>query len=553
MVDTDTHTDALGASPAGPNIMRTDSRRLAGVHGPLGDLNMAELRHPTEPSRFALALVALALAVAVAVFVLVSLGQATILIIAFVSIIAAVFVIWIGIQVWRIRLLGDAVLVSPHTLPKLQEVLDTVRARLGYTRRVDVFVVDKISNVLSGDDAPISLTSFFGMHVLVAQGDALGDLDSQADREQLLFTLATYVGALKARYAQWWSPLFTAFQMTGLTVFVWPFVFPYYRATVYSGDRIAYACCGDLDVSLQAVYGALVGKEIAPHLHADGLIDQALSVRRRKLLRFAQLLRPTPHATNRYLDLLAFVRHRTPDAFEAHRSALGTAGHQAEPVLAALGGRRSHQFAAAVGVALAALVLLAGLLTGLTARNSPIARALADAYGGATSKETATEATEAPSAPPAESSPTPTETTSASSYTAKLLALVPVDIKNTCTTDASAATVATRAAVTCSPTGGAPASLWLYAYTTSSDMTAAFEQYVGDLPTGSCSTDEGRQGTWSYASVSQGPMACYISQTDGTKIVWGSNDKAVLAVVYDAKWAPSELYTWWVNNAPNLQ
>jgi hypothetical protein len=241
------------------------------------DLDMAALRHPTETSRFALALVALAVAVAVALFVLLSLGRITILASAFLIIALLVFVTWILVQFWRIRLLGDGVLVSGQTLPEVQEIVDIVRSRLDYNRRVDVFVVDKISQVLSGDDAPITLASFFGVHVLVVEGDALGDLTSDADRRRLQFTLATYIGALKVRYAQWWSPLFTAFQMTGLTVFVLPFVYPYYRATVYSGDRIAYACCGDLDVSLQAVYRVLVGKEIAPHLRADGLVGQALS------------------------------------------------------------------------------------------------------------------------------------------------------------------------------------------------------------------------------------------------------------------------------------
>jgi hypothetical protein len=153
-----------------------------------------------------LALVAVALPVAVAVFVLLSLGEATYLMILFASIAAAVLLIWVGIQVWRIRLLGDAVLVSMDTLPEVQQIVDTVRTRLGYTRRVDVFVVDKISNVLSADAAPITLTSFFGVHVLVAEGDALGDLADETEREQLLFTLATYVGALKARYAQWGPP-----------------------------------------------------------------------------------------------------------------------------------------------------------------------------------------------------------------------------------------------------------------------------------------------------------------------------------------------------------
>lgn len=525
----------------------TDSRRLRGVRGPLGDLQMAELRHPTEPSRFALALVAVALAVAVAVFVLLSLGEATLLMILFASIAAGVLLVWVGIQVWRIRLLGDAVLVSMDTLPEVQQIVDTVRTRLGYTRRVDLFVVDKISNALSPDDAPITLTSFFGVHVLVAEGDALGDLADETEREQLLFTLATYVGALKARYAQWWSPLFAAFRMTGLTVFVFPFVYPYYRATVYSGDRIAYACCGDLDVSLHAVYRALVGKEIASHLRADGLTGQALSARHRKLLRFAQLLRPTPHATNRYLNLLAFVRYRTPEEFEAHRSVLGAAGQQAEPLLAALSRRRPHRSAPAIGVALAALLLLGGVLTGLTVRNSSIAQAVADAYHARTQQPSATETTD-PSfgSSPTASSPS-TEASSTNPYMTELLALVPTNIQGSCM-DTSTLATGTFAALTCQPTGDdAPDALSLFAFKSSAAMTAAFKDYVGGLTTGSCATAEDVQGTWS-----RGPMACYVSQDNNKTIVWGSNYSDILALIYDAHWTSPKLYAWWVNNI-NLQ
>jgi hypothetical protein len=342
---------------------------------------MADLRHPTEPSRFALALVASSVPVAVALFVMVSLGQATQLIAIIAGIIAGLLLIWIGIQIWRIRLLGDAVLASAETLPEVQEVLDVVRARLQFTRRVDLFVVDKISRVLSADAAPITLTTFFGVHVLVAEGDALGDLSDERERRQLMFTLATYVGALKARYAQWASPLFTAFHMSGLAGTVWPFIYPWYRATVYSGDRIAYACCVDLDVSLQAVYRSLVGRDVARHVRAEGFTGQALVARRRLLLRFAQLLRPTPHATSRYLELLACVRQSNPEAFDVHRPALRGIGPQVEPVLARLAAKRSHPSVLALGICVAIAVLAGGLAMGIQARDSSIARAIAEAAG----------------------------------------------------------------------------------------------------------------------------------------------------------------------------
>ena len=178
--------------------------------------------------------------------------------------------------------------------------------------------------------------------------------------------------------------------MTGLAWTVAPFVFPYYRATVYSGDRIAYACCGDLDVSLQSVYRFLVGKDVAEHIRAEGLTGQALVVRRRILLRFAQLLRPTPHATNRYLNLLAYVRQQTPQEFFAHRPPI--AGAEAEPALRSIGAKRANPGVVPVGVCLAVAFVAGGVALGLVARNSPVAQQLAAAFGG-------------------EAAPTPTPTT----------------------------------------------------------------------------------------------------------------------------------------------
>ena len=285
------------------------------VRGPLGELTIAELRHPTETSRFALALTAMALTLAVGLVIMLSGGGPADVLQIIATIVVLFLALWLFVQLLRIRLVGDAVLVSRETLPDVQEVVELVRKRLAYTRRVDVFVVDKTSRVLSSDAGPVALTSFFGVHVLLVEGDAVGDLSDRKEHDHLLFTLATFVGALKARYAQWWSPLFTAFGTTGLTRFVWPFVLPYYRATVYSGDRIAYACCGDLDVSVQAVFRSLVGNQVAPHVRAEGFTGQALRARRQRVLRLAQLLRPAPHATNRYLELLAFMSRRTPEAF----------------------------------------------------------------------------------------------------------------------------------------------------------------------------------------------------------------------------------------------
>ena len=157
-------------------------------------------------------------------------------------------------------------------------------------------------------------------------------------------------------------------QISGLAKLLFPFVFPWYRATVYTGDRIAYSCCGDLDVSLEAVYRALVGKEVAPHLRPGGLVAQALTVRRKVVLRLAQLLRPSPHATSRYLELLSFVAASEPDAYGGFRTALGAGPSDVDNVISALQRRPRFVAAAPIAVVLAALMLAGSAVAGVEAQ-----------------------------------------------------------------------------------------------------------------------------------------------------------------------------------------
>lgn len=93
----------------------------------------------------------------------------------------------------------------------------------------------------------------------------------------------------------------------------------------------------------------------------------------------------------------------------------------------------------------------------------------------------------------------------------------------------------------------------IYSYSSSAAMTVAFSAYAGALPTGSCSSGDARQGTWSSAGTTQGPLACYTSQAGDTTIIWGSDQEAVLAIAQDANWPLTQMYTWWLNDAPNLQ
>ena len=258
-------------------------------------LDVSRLRHPYEASRFALAMLGSAVVASLVVFVVLSVVTLEGVLLWALGAVGFVLVLWLALQLWRVRLLADGVKVDPRTMPALAQVVQDVRERLMYTRRVDVFVVDRLARLIPGEIRTTSLTSFFGVRVVLLEGGVVGDLEDDEARRRLTFVLATHIGALKARHAQWTTLLLLPpLDALKLNIIVWPLVTPWLRATVYTGDRIAYVCCGDLSISAQAAYRALVGGEAVTQLQRPGLIEQALAVRRSRILRLAQLLRGTP-------------------------------------------------------------------------------------------------------------------------------------------------------------------------------------------------------------------------------------------------------------------
>lgn len=146
-----------------------------------GRVDVPLLRHPTEPQRLALAVISVVSGIGVAIALTVVVGWVHVLIFGL-GLGLLLGLLWISLQLLRIRILGDAVRVGPETLPAMQSAIDVVRQRLNYHKRVDIFVVPKLS-------PSVQLTSFFGVRVLLVEGGAVADITSPPNRPQLLFLL----------------------------------------------------------------------------------------------------------------------------------------------------------------------------------------------------------------------------------------------------------------------------------------------------------------------------------------------------------------------------
>jgi len=272
------------------------------------------LLHPTERSRLALALTAIFVAGAGFAALLVAAGGLTAVAVRVAILVITLASIWLGVQIHRAHMLGQSVRVTRRSLPEVQDVLDQVRDQLDYHRPIDVYVAAKLKQ-------PAMVQSYLGTKMILIEGSLIGDLLTPERRSELTFLLARYVGAFKARHTRFdlLTILISAVhQLRALNLFL----NPYYRATSYSGDQIALACCGDLGIGLTATERLLSGREVAPTVAAPGVIDQAKAVTHRIVPRIAQLFTTEPHLTNRYLNLLFYAKAYQPGAWGAFLTAL---------------------------------------------------------------------------------------------------------------------------------------------------------------------------------------------------------------------------------------
>src|SRR5262245_62103921 len=142
-------------------------------------IDVRALRYPTEPSRFVLAAACTLSGLAVVAVWLVQLDLPK-LFAAVIGLALGMALLWLAFQIARVRILGDAVLVTSQTFPDFQRAIDEVRGRVGYHRRVDIFVVPKLTT-------PAQLTSYFGVRVLLVEGSAVADITTPAKPPELVF------------------------------------------------------------------------------------------------------------------------------------------------------------------------------------------------------------------------------------------------------------------------------------------------------------------------------------------------------------------------------
>ena len=509
-------------------------------------LDVRGFRHPSEPSRFALAASASILLVGLSLVVLLRSGGVRALAVFGAGLLLTLGPVWWAVQVHRARLLGAAARVTPETFPVLSAAACEVKQQVGYTRPVEIFVI-------AHTEDPVRLTSFFGTHILLMEGDLVADLVKPGNRPQLDFILATFFGKLKVK-ALAWAPLLIAIDALQLPRVLNFLIAPWERATVYTGDQVAAACCGSLDESIIALNRLLVGKDLAHDVGMSGLMNQAATVRRRWLPRLQQLYSSYPHLTNRYLNLLSFAGKSAPGQAYAFHGRLSPATNarifDASAKLARLH-QRGPRRALAVSWIVASTALLGlaafGIFRWVPQNDLVILESIfpSSALSPAATAPGPAVTSPAPPAPSATLSPSPNDPAAA------LASHAPAAFASTCSALTPQTATGVVAVIGCAPTGaGDPTSVQYYQYDNAEDMNAAFEKAVYGATEGGTCDQAGQRGTYKFTNgPGPGSWACFYNTSNESDMIWTDTGLNILAVASDPVETPQQLHDWFFSPA----
>ena len=257
------------------------------------------LKHPLQPRRFTLALF-----FALILFPLIAVALIAGTIVVIVPFIA--FLLWLSGRVLFAHYMGNSILVSELNYPRINNLGEELKAKIGYKKPVDIFVFEQ-------GNFNTSLMKFFFYRRAVFLNSEL--LEAGVTDDELRWLIGRFVGYLRARrQAGFWGWTIRAAQTLGVFNL---FLLPYERALVYTGDRIALAMInGDVCSAVSAMQKLLVGRQLGYSVNPNGLLDQQRKVKGSLFAFLDRLGRAFPPTTARYVDLIEFAKERFQEQFQ---------------------------------------------------------------------------------------------------------------------------------------------------------------------------------------------------------------------------------------------
>ena len=220
------------------------------------------------------------------------------------------FIAWFALQLLKAALIGGSVRVSPNNFPEIYEILTEINTRLNYNKNVDIYIIQ-------GGSVNAFLYKLFQIKFIILNSDVVDGMPPEQCREQLVWIIGRFVGALKAKHLRLGllSIIINSLEKIQILNLL---ILPYERATQYSGDQIGMALSGDLPSSIKAFNKLLIGKDLAKDVRLKGLLEQANDLHFSFFGWLSKILSTHPHMTERYLNLIAFARYKYPNEFQKY-------------------------------------------------------------------------------------------------------------------------------------------------------------------------------------------------------------------------------------------
>jgi hypothetical protein len=269
----------------------------------ISDRLVYALAHPLQRRRFHLALVFSTL-----LFPVIAAGLIAGTIVLIVPVVG--LLIFISSRVVFARLMANSILVSSVNYPRVNALAEELKATLGYDKPVYIFVYEQ-------GNFNAYMRFFFFRRAIFLNSELL---ETGVSDDEVRWLVGRFIGYLRTRrQAGVLGRLIRAAQH--LLIFNL-FLFPYERAMVYTGDRLALAAInGDISSAISALQKLFVGRQLGYSVNPEGIIEQQRLVKGTFFAFLARLTSAHPHMTSRYVDLIVFAKDYFPAQFAQFEAA----------------------------------------------------------------------------------------------------------------------------------------------------------------------------------------------------------------------------------------
>ena len=274
---------------------------------PIADDVFYTIAHPSQEPRFYLALV-----FSIILFPLIAIGLVVGTIVLVVPVIA--LLLWIGARVMFAGMVGNSILVSSVNYPRVNTLVEQLKAKIGYAKPVYIFVYEH------------GQFNAYMRHLFFRRAIFLNSelLESGVGDAEIGWIVARFIGYLRARREA--GVLDGVVRAAQHLIVFNLFILPYERALVYTGDRIAVAAIdGDISSTISALQKLLVGRQLGYSVNPEGIIAQRRMLKGSVFAFLARIGSSFPPLVSRYVDLIVFAKQFFPvqyASFEAANSGL---------------------------------------------------------------------------------------------------------------------------------------------------------------------------------------------------------------------------------------